>query len=255
MDTIHTPHTEENIQNSRGISVSRPEHGVAKSIKNILVGRFASLGIALTGLVACSENVAATHCEISSPHDGTNGDAGSVNSQDSKDTGTDIKSSGVPPTTLPILKHVMSCYSSFHDTSVWCDNFVLSRTPSDPKFCDTYRADTPKNIKDACVKKTQECLSYAYVEAFKDCVKSIPADSSCKKILQPYSMAHDSDQDGLSDHFEIWTSHTNPCEPCSYGDEAPCDAVAPFGTDGLNNKDAQYFFGGCTSEIPTDECG
>lgn len=255
MDTIHISHAKENVQPPHGISISRSEHGVARTIKSTLIGRFASLGIALTGMVACSENVAATHCEISSPHDGTNGDAGSVNSQDSQDAGTDTKSSGVPATTMPILKHATKCFSVFEDTRNRCNDFILSRIPSDPDFCDTNFADSPQYLQDICHQKTKDCLAGVSWIKFQKCLDAIPADPTCKAILQPTSMIHDSDGDGLSDHFELFHSNTNPCEPCSYGDTAPCDAEAPYDDDGLSNKDAQNFFGGCGSKVGTDECG
>ncbi len=252
MSNIHTPSQfKEELPISQNTS---PGYAATRSIKNMLIGRFASMGIVFANIAACSENDLTTHCKISSPGGGAS-DLINHNFQDSKVPETDTTSSGVPVTTLPILKQATKCFSVFEDTRNRCNDFILSRIPSDPNFCDTFFADAPKYLQDMCHKKTADCLAGVSWIKFQKCLDAIPADPTCKAILRPTSMLQDSDGDGLSDHFELFHSNTNPCEPCSYGDTAPCDAEAPYDDDGLSNKDARNFFGGCASKVGTDECG
>lgn len=215
------------------------------------LGKFALLGALLTGNGSCSENITESHCNVPSSKD-TTSDSG--NFQDSQ-TKIETKSSKIPETTLLIMKHVAGCYAILRDTMAWCGNNINYRSPTDPKFCETAFANAPKNIQDACQKKTLECMTGDNAKRFYACLDTIPADPKCKTSLHPQSQASDVDGDGLSDHYELWHSNTNPCEPCSFGDTEPCDAEADNDHDGINNKDSQQFNGGCISYISTDECG
>lgn len=216
------------------------------------LGKFALLGALLTSSEACSENLTESHCGIPSSNDTTT-DSG--NSQDSQSQKIDTKSSKIPETTLLIMKHVAGCYAGLRDSETWCGDNINNRGPTEPKFCDTFFDNAPKYLQDICQKKAMDCISIEYGKRFYACLDTIPADPKCKAALHPQSQASDADGDGLSDHFELWHSNTNPCEPCSFGDTEPCDAESDNDHDGVNNKDSQQFYGGCMSYIPTDECG
>lgn len=216
------------------------------------LGKFALLGALLTTSGACSESATESHCSAPPSHD-TTFDSG--NSQDSQGPKIDTKSSGIPATTLLIMKHVAGCYAGLRDSEKWCENNINYRGPTDPKFCDTALVNAPKYLQDICQKKAMDCITKNYAKDFYTCLGAIPADPKCKATLNPKSQLNDADGDRLSDHFELWHSNTNPCEPCSFGDTEPCDAEADNDHDGINNKDSQQFHGGCGSYVPTDECG
>lgn len=217
-------------------------------------GKFALLGVLLANSGSCSENATKSHCDGPSPND-TMPDSGNSR-QDSQGRKIDTKSSIIPETTIRIMKHVAGCYAGLRDSAQWCENNINYRGKTDPKFCDTtFFANGPKNLQDICHKKAMECATAEYGKRFNTCLDDIPADPKCKTALHPRSQASDADGDGLSDHFELWHSNTNPCEPCSFGDTEPCDAEADNDHDGINNKDSQQFHGGCISYIATDECG
>ncbi len=202
---------------------------------------------ALAGLTSCSnEDTAAAHCRTPS-FDTTTLDSNSHKT----DTGKPLEDPSL--TTSLILQHAEKCYSAFRDSNSWCQNVMDYNRSGEADFCNTNFANEPTYLQNICHQKAANCLNLW--TQFASCLDSLPADASCKTKLKPFSNSHDTDGDGLSDHFELWHSKTDPCEPCSQGNLGPCDADADSDGDGTNNKDAQKFSGGCISYIPTDECG
>ena len=218
------------------------------------LGKFALLGALFASGGACEqEDIPSKPCEASASKDASV-DSAKI-SPDTSLHPIDAKSSEIPEATLRIMKHVAGCYAILRDSAAWCENNINYREAKDPKFCDIAFANEPKYLQDVCQKKALECVTGGYGKKFYACLDTIPAEPKCKAVLHPLSQASDADSDGLTDHYELWHSNTNPCEPCSFGDSTPCDAEADNDHDGVNNKDSQKFNGGCISHIATDECG
>lgn len=218
-----------------------------------LAGKLISLSVALAGIGACSENTPPLgQCKTTQINDV----ADSKDSETSYETNSETspnKPSEISTATASISKRAQECYVAFRDGSNWCQNVMDYNSAGNSNFCDTSFADEPKKLQDICHKKAADCLGLW--KQFTSCLDSLPVDASCKSTLRPLGMTHDTDGDGLSDHFELWHSLTNPCEPCSNGNNAPCDADGDTNGDGITNKDAQKFSGGCISYVGTEECG
>lgn len=219
-------------------------------ILDVLKGTRGQLLVAvlLTLCASCTDSDNGDNCEPPLPPDAKTGDtSGAVDAEkDAPDCPFVVP--GIPPSTIPILRHSVMCNDVRRDEVAWCEHF---RVEEGEQPCEGFEPED----KEECEARYKACEDdkFQFAKYFSECVDALPIPPGCD--LKPYSNVNDADGDGLPDHSELWHLHTNPCEPCSYGDTEPCDADADHDMDGVPNKEDYKTIGGCMSHIPTDECG
>lgn len=128
----------------------------------------------------------------------------------------------MPDSTLAVLDWVNRCDSSYWNAlNRTQDNFDRCMTSSDTTAC--------------YMNRTEE--EYGNSDAHVYCMKNLPmVDYSCVEQLDPNSMEHDADGDGIADYWEYYMG-LNPCEKCSYGGipGLDCDGDLDWDRDGVPN--------------------
>ena len=242
----------EHVQPEIGSSSPKKIAERSPRILDVLKGVRGQLLVAvlLTLCASCTDGDNNDQCENPFSPDAKIGDNSGASDTEKDAPDCPFVAPGIPPSTIPMLRHSVMCNDVQRDEVAWCENHHVEEGEQP---CEGFE---PKDKKEECETRYEACLAdkFQFSKYFHGCVDDLPVPPGCD--LQPYSGSHDADGDGLPDHSELWHLHTNPCEPCSYGDTEPCDADADHDKDGIPNIEDYKTIGGCISHVATDSgCG